>query len=50
MRITLTADQKELIQRAARAVGVDVAAWARPILLEAAKAVVGDAIGHKKKW
>jgi hypothetical protein len=28
---------------------VDMAAWARPILVQAAKTVVGDTIGHKKK-
>jgi hypothetical protein len=49
MRITLTVDQKELIERAARSAGVDMAAWARPILLQAAQAMVGDTIGHKKK-
>jgi hypothetical protein len=49
MRITLTADQKQLIERAARSAGLDMAAWARPILLQAARAVVGDTIGHKKK-
>ena len=43
----LTVDQKTLIERAARAAGIDMAAWARPILLQAAKAVVGDRGGRK---
>lgn len=37
LRIMLTAEQKELIVKAADGIGVDMAAWARPILLEAAK-------------
>ena len=37
LRIMLTADQRELIERAAKGAGVDMTAWARPILLEAAK-------------
>ncbi len=49
MRITLTADQKELIERAAKSAGLDMAAWARPILVQAAKALVGDTIARKKK-
>jgi hypothetical protein len=49
MRITLTVDQKELIERAARSEGLDMAAWARPILLRAARAGLRDTIGHKKK-
>jgi hypothetical protein len=49
MRITLTAEQKQLIERAAKSAGVDMAAWARPILVQAAKAHLGDTIGHKKK-
>jgi hypothetical protein len=37
LRIPLTADQKELIGEVARSEGVDMATWARPILLEAAR-------------
>ena len=37
LRIMLTADQKELIEAAAKAEGLDMTAWARPILLQAAK-------------
>ena len=44
LRIPLTAAQKELIVQAARAEGVDTAAWARPILLQAA----GRRIGPEK--
>ena len=40
LRIMLTATQKALIEEAARMSGDDVAAWARPILLRAAKAGV----------
>jgi|GEM_PF-2701622 len=37
LRIMLTADQKELIEAAAKAEGLDMTAWARPILLQAAR-------------
>jgi hypothetical protein len=37
LRIPLTADQKVLILEMARLEGVDMATWARPILLEAAR-------------
>lgn len=37
LRIMLTADQKKLITQAAELDGVDMTAWARPILLEAAR-------------
>ena len=37
LRIPVTADQKELILEAARAEGLDMAGWARPILLQAAR-------------
>lgn len=36
LRIPVTAEQKELIVRAAQLEGADMAAWARPILLQAA--------------
>jgi len=38
LRIPVTAAQKEAVLRAAKAAGVDMAAWARPILLHAAQA------------
>jgi hypothetical protein len=37
LRIPLTEAQKELVIRAAQLAGVDMAAWARPILLDMAK-------------
>jgi uncharacterized protein (DUF1778 family) len=37
LRIMLTADQKELISAAAESEGLDMTAWARPILLKAAR-------------
>jgi len=37
LRIPMTAAQKEIIRQAAQAVDQDMAAWARQILLEAAK-------------
>ena len=42
LRIPVTADQKELVAEAARHVGEDMAAWARPILLRAAQQVLKD--------
>ncbi len=36
LRIPVTAEQKATIQQAATAAGQDMAAWARPILFEAA--------------
>ncbi len=37
LRIPVTTDQKELVTEAARATGQDMAAWIRPIIIEAAK-------------
>jgi uncharacterized protein (DUF1778 family) len=37
LRIMLTTDQKDLIEQAAAAEGLDMTAWARPILLRAAQ-------------
>jgi hypothetical protein len=37
LRIPVTSDQRETVNRAAQAAGMDMAAWARPILLAAAK-------------
>jgi hypothetical protein len=47
LRIMLTADQKNLIGEAARLEGVDMTAWARPILLQAARQRVGPAAPPK---
>lgn len=38
LRVPLTETQKEMIAEVARLEGVDMAAWARPILLQAARA------------
>jgi uncharacterized protein (DUF1778 family) len=38
VRIPLTEDQKKVIAEAAAADGADVATWARPLLLELARA------------
>ena len=37
LRIPVTEAQRALVNRGAAEVGMDMAAWARPILLEAAK-------------
>jgi hypothetical protein len=37
LRIPLTAEQKEMVAEVARLEGVDMATWARPILLEAVR-------------
>jgi uncharacterized protein (DUF1778 family) len=37
LRIPVTSEQKEVISRAARLTGDDMAGWARPILLRAAQ-------------
>jgi hypothetical protein len=42
LRIPLTEGQKELIVQAARLAGIDMAAWARPIILQAAKEFLDD--------
>lgn len=42
MRIPVTSEQKALVVEAARRVGVDMATWARPLLLQAAKDVLNN--------
>ena len=42
LRIPLTDGQKGLIVQAARLAGIDMAAWARPIILQAAKELLDD--------
>jgi hypothetical protein len=39
LRIPVTAEQKEAILRASKRAGQDMAAWARPILLQAAELI-----------
>jgi hypothetical protein len=40
LRIPMTASQKQLIKSAAETENTDMAAWARPLLIQAAEAVV----------
>jgi hypothetical protein len=40
LRIPVTAEQKDLVMRAVRASGQDMASWARALLLHAAKRAV----------
>jgi hypothetical protein len=49
LRIPVTVDQKELIAQAASAGGVDMAAWARPILIHAAQSMLGKIDANKEK-
>ena len=49
LRIMLTAEQRELIERAASASGSDMTAWARPILLTAARRDLGTAKSVKER-
>jgi uncharacterized protein (DUF1778 family) len=48
LRIMLTAEQSQLIREAAARQGSDVSAWARPILLDAARATE-DAPAKKRR-
>ncbi len=41
LRVMLTAEQRELIEQAAQSDGLDMTAWARPILIRAAKDRLG---------
>jgi len=43
LRIMLTAEQRDLIEEAAKNVGADMTAWARPILIREAKRSVTKA-------
>jgi hypothetical protein len=49
LRIMLTAEQDELIRRAAELDGLDMTAWARPLLLQTARERVGKAKSEKKR-
>jgi uncharacterized protein (DUF1778 family) len=42
LRIPVTEEQKNLIGEAMKISGQEMAGWARPILLEAAKAIIED--------
>lgn len=48
LRIMLTADQRELIEKAAKDRQLEMSAWARPILLEAAQHAVDERDRRKK--
>lgn len=49
LRILLTSEQKAIIDEAARINQSDVATWARPILLAAARALIAEAETAKKQ-
>lgn len=49
LRIMLTAEQRDLLGKAAELYGGDVSAWARPILLRAAEAALAKAAGPKSR-
>jgi uncharacterized protein (DUF1778 family) len=49
LRIMLTADQRELIEQAATSEGMDMTAWARPILIQAARQRVEATPGSRAK-
>lgn len=49
LRIPVTAAQKDLVQQAAMAAGMDMASWARPILHEAAKREIAKTTGTKRR-
>ena len=48
LRIMLTAEQKAIIEQAAAADGLDMTAWARPLLLQAAQERVAKSGGRSK--
>jgi uncharacterized protein (DUF1778 family) len=49
LRIMLTADQNDLIRKAAELDGSDMTAWARPLLLKAARERIAKAEPGKKR-
>jgi uncharacterized protein (DUF1778 family) len=49
LRILLTVEQKSLIEEAARLDSTDMASWARPILLEAARTRISETEKAKRK-
>ena len=49
LRVMLTADQKDLIDRAAALDQSETAAWVRPILLRAAQERVNQANGRRQR-
>lgn len=49
LRIPVTAEQRELVRRAVDTLGMEMAAWARPLLLEAAERVLAQKKAKKSK-
>ena len=49
LRIPVTAAQKDAIREAVELLGVDMATWARPILAEAAEAVLAKKTKGKSR-
>jgi hypothetical protein len=49
LRIMLSGEQREVIERAALIEGLDMTAWARPILLEAARRRLAKTKGASKR-
>lgn len=49
LRIPVTQGQKDAIQEAASAAGMDMAAWIRPILMEAATREIVKGKGRKRR-
>lgn len=49
LRIPVTDEQKALVAEAMRLSGQDMAAWARPILVAAAQAIISEKRKPKKK-
>lgn len=51
LRIMLTSDQKDMIARAAESEGLEVSAWARNLMIQAARSSLGEksAIDRKRR-
>lgn len=49
LRIPVTADQRAIIRKANELIGVDMAAWARPILLSAAEDILAQKQARKRR-
>ena len=49
LRIMLTAEQDELIRKAATLEGIEITAWARPMLVEAARERIAKAERNRPK-
>jgi hypothetical protein len=49
LRIPVTTDQRELIRKATELTGVDMAAWARPLLVKAAEEILAQQPSRKRR-